>query len=768
MQADIKDGLQAARSQSELLHAELSVLKQEMGGLGLRPVASEPALMHRQRLENLSRPQTSEPRELSFRGPSVVPPKFRSAQVDVVRHQSDVAQRKLPSKQRVQLPPPPSSNKMTLTQHDAFTSYLESLGLNTNGMRVQAPVAPRFAARYNMRRTRMGSRNDARPLEGLAKAAQPAQPAQPFQMPMPGRADVAGALRKEVGPLVQPSLAGGMMPRRRGPPKPASPTGYPVEWVGLDHAQPAAHQPYAAEAGATTARRPETAPTPPRSPSHAAPLLPAEAPLATAPLATAPLPPLPTAPLPKEPGAHTPPEAPPAPPPPPTSMPTVRVSVSPPTPPPATVAAPPPTPPAPSAPHSSGAAWDEAAEARAEAGRAEARAATAKAAEREAWEVQQRLEARASALEAAAAAEGGGGGGGGGGNAGARTSFTAAPIGNWPVDPETDMREQMELAAAMAQQRMAMREAGKGAERLHRLFTGWEKDPVRTGVRGKPGFRDGEKRGMLPRAEFGMRVGLQPEIEIEAELLEELLDASTVGPPVQADDVGDGDVRQLWWAGSFGGKKLVPGPMVDVRKFASKLFEAAQAGHARLGDLGAGCALSGAGNENTRTSADALGKSYMSNPWASEDDEKWNLRRRGNERVHEIQTMSHIFSRHGSERPGSTPGTLDRNEFKNALNDMGLNLSSWEVDAVVQQADRDNDGHIDAAEFVATMSDFKQSASRILFGGAKKVRSGGVAEAMNWTPAAITAFELNLTDREVKRWLRAPGHLTFPAFDVRQ
>jgi hypothetical protein len=380
--------------------------------------------------------------------------------------------------------------------------------------------------------------------------------------------------------------------------------------------------------------------------------------------------------------------------------------------------------------------------------------------------VQQRLEARASALEAAAAAEGGGGGGGG--NAGARTSFTAAPIGNWPVDPETDMREQMELAAAMAQQRMAMREAGKGAERLHRLFTGWEKDPVRTGVRGKPGFRDGEKRGMLPRAEFGMRVGLQPEIEIEAELLEELLDASTVGPPVQADDVGDGDVRQLWWAGSFGGKKLVPGPMVDVRKFASKLFEAAQAGHARLGDLGAGCALSGAGNENTRTSADALGKSYMSNPWASEDDEKWNLRRRGNERVHEIQTMSHIFSRHGSERPGSTPGTLDRNEFKNALNDMGLNLSSWEVDAVVQQADRDNDGHIDAAEFVATMSDFKQSASRILFGGAKKVRSGGVAEAMNWTPAAITAFELNLTDREVKRWLRAPGHLTFPAFDVRQ
>merc|ERR1740117_215078 len=109
--------------------------------------------------------------------------------------------------------------------------------------------------------------------------------------------------------------------------------------------------------------------------------------------------------------------------------------------------------------------------------------------------------------------------------------------------------------------------------------------------------------------------------------------------------------------------------------------------------------------------------------------------------------MSHIFARHGSERPGSTPGTLDRSEFKNALNGMGLNLSGWEVDAVVQSADRDNDGHIDAAEFVATMSDFKQSASRILL--------GGVANALNWTPGAISAFELNLSDREVKRWLRS-------------
>ena len=759
---NVKDGMQAARSQSELLHAELSVLKQEMGGLGLRPVASEPALMHRQRSETLSRPQTSEPREVSFRGPSVVPPKFRSAQVDVVRHQSDVAQRRLPSKQRVQLPPaaapPPSSNKMTLTQHDAFTSYLESLGLNADAMRVQAggKEAPRFAAMYNMRRTRMGSRNDARPLAGLAG------PTQPFQMPMPGRAVVAGALRKEVGPLVQPSLAGGMMPRRRGPPKPASPTGYPVEWAGHDHAQSAAHQPHAAEAGASPARRPETAPTPPRSPPHAASRA---APLAEIP----PSPPLPTAPLPTEPRAHTPPEAPPAPPPPPTTVPTVRVAVSPPMPQPATVAAPPPTPPAPPAPPSSGAAWDEAAEARAEADRAEARAARAKAAEREACEVQQRaeevqqrLEARASALEEAAAEGGGGGGGGGGGNGGARAPI-GAPIGNWPVDPETDIREEMGRVAAIAQQRMARREANKGAERLHRLFTGWERDPVRTGVRGKPGFRDGEKRGMLPRAEFGLRVGLQPEIEIEAELLEELLDASTVLPPVQADDVGDGDVRQLWWAGSFGGKKLVSGPMVDVRKFSTKLFEAAQAGHATLGDLGFGCALPGVGNENTRTSGDALGKSYMSNPWAVQDDGGWNMRRCDAERAHEIQTMSHIFARHGSRGAGSTPGTLDRSEFKNALNGMGLNLSGWEVDAVVQSADRDNDGHIDAAEFVATMSDFKQSASRILLGGAKKVRSGGVADALNWTPGAISAFELNLSDREVKRWLRSEQHLTFPS-----
>ena len=183
--------------QSELLHAELSVLKQEMGGLGLRPVASEPALVHRQRSETPSRPQTSEPREMPFQGPSVAPPKFRS--VDVVRHQSDVAQRKLPSKQRVQLPPPPPANKMTLTQHDAFTAYLESLGLNTDAMRVQAhPGAPRLAAMHNKRRTRMGSRNDARPLAGLAR------PTQPFQMPMPGRGVVAGALRREAGPLVQP------------------------------------------------------------------------------------------------------------------------------------------------------------------------------------------------------------------------------------------------------------------------------------------------------------------------------------------------------------------------------------------------------------------------------------------------------------------------------------------------------------------------------------------------------------------------------------
>ena len=152
----------------------------------------------------------------------------------------------------------------------------------------------------------------------------------------------------------------------------------------------------------------------------------------------------------------------------------------------------------------------------------------------------------------------------------------------------------------------------------------------------------------------------------------------------------------------------------------------------------------------------------MCNPWAVEDDEKWNMRRYHDERGNEIQKMSHIFARPGSARPGGTPGTLDRGEFKKALNGLGLNLSGWEEDALVQAADRDNDGHIDAAEFVATMRDFKQSASRIIFGGAKKVRSGGVADALNWTPGPITAFELNLSDREVKRWLRSPLTLTFP------
>ena len=61
-----------------------------------------------------------------------------------------------------------------------------------------------------------------------------------------------------------------------------------------------------------------------------------------------------------------------------------------------------------------------------------------------------------------------------------------------------------------------------------------------------------------------------------------------------------------------------------------------------------------------------------------------------------------------------------------------------------------------ADEFVATMKDFKQSASRIVFGGPKARRSGGVSDALNWTPGPITAFELNLSDREVKRWLRSP------------
>ena len=139
----------------------------------------------------------------------------------------------------------------------------------------------------------------------------------------------------------------------------------------------------------------------------------------------------------------------------------------------------------------------------------------------------------------------------------------------------------------------------------------------------------------------------------------------------------------------------------------------------------------------------------MCNPWAVEEDEKWNMRRCHDERAHEIQKMSHIFARHGS-------GTLDRSAFRKALHGLGLNLSEWEEDTLVHLSDRDNDGHVDAAEFVATMRDFKQSASRIVFGGPKARRSGGVSEALNWTPGPITAFELNLSDREVKKWLRSP------------
>ena len=91
-----------------------------------------------------------------------------------------------------------------------------------------------------------------------------------------------------------------------------------------------------------------------------------------------------------------------------------------------------------------------------------------------------------------------------------------------------------------------------------------------------------------------------------------------------------------------------------------------------------------------------------------------------------------------------------------AASRFGVNLSEWEEDTLVHLSDRDNDGHVDADEFVATMKDFKQSASRIVFGGPKARRSGGVSEALNWTPGPITAFELNLSDREVKKWLRSP------------
>ena len=400
---------------------------------------------------------------------------------------------------------------------------------------------------------------------------------------------------------------------------------------------------------------------------------------------------------------------------------------------------------------------------------AEARAVRAAAGEREAREALQRAEARAPTLEAAAAAAsaatsaatlvtaatvaaGGSGACGGGGSEWA----ARAPTGHWPVDPETDRREEMARVAAEALERAAQREESKSAERLHRLFNGWERDPVRTGVRGKPGFRDGEKRGLLPRAEFALRVGLQPELEIAPVLLEAMLERCSVMPPAP-EEGGEDEARTF--GGSFGGKKLVAGPMVDVRRFAALLLAAAQSGGARLGDLGSDAAVPGYGREKNRASADALGKSYMANPWASQDDGGWNLRRMDNSRSTALQTMGGALSRHDSSRTGK----LGRSEFTQALNGMGLNLSSWELGAVVEVADRDGGGQIDAAEFVATVSDFRQSASRILFGGAKKVRSGGVADALKWSDGAISAAELNKSDREVRQWLRTQQHLTFPS-----
>ena len=72
---EVSDSLQAARSQSELVRSEVSVLRQELAGLGLRVSNTEPALLQRPRPrpDSPSRPQTAAvTKEVAFRGPSPV------------------------------------------------------------------------------------------------------------------------------------------------------------------------------------------------------------------------------------------------------------------------------------------------------------------------------------------------------------------------------------------------------------------------------------------------------------------------------------------------------------------------------------------------------------------------------------------------------------------------------------------------------------------------------------------------------------------------
>ena len=196
-------------------------------------------------------------------------------------------------------------------------------------------------------------------------------------------------------------------------------------------------------------------------------------------------------------------------------------------------------------------------------------------------------------------------------------------------------------------------------------------------------------------------------------------------------------------------------PIVDYRRFATALLAAEKAGAAEIGDLALNAAIPGYGHEWMRSyNGDALGYSYMHSPWGTEGEGFLNLRRYADEKSLSLDKMRALFARHD----GDGTGSLDRNEFLQALTGLNLKLSGWELDAVVQMADKNGDGQIDAAEFVASMSDYKQNTSRMLNGN-KKLRSGGVSDAMTWPSGADDVRAgLRASSRELRAWLRAPAH----------
>ena len=63
----------------------------------------------------------------------------------------------------------------------------------------------------------------------------------------------------------------------------------------------------------------------------------------------------------------------------------------------------------------------------------------------------------------------------------------------------------------------------------------------------------------------------------------------------------------------------------------------------------------------------------------------------------EMMTAFKVFDKDGS-------GTISHNEMKQVMKNLGEKLTDEEIDELIKEADKDNDGEVDYKEFVAMMN----------------------------------------------------------------